>query len=771
MSIKKKELHENREQDVIVDRRSLLTWLGTAIVLYCSLSGALIWLLPFGNFSQYSVIIHSVVGAVSSAPVAWLIYLHWQRRYAATAPRVGAIAFFATTCLALCLTSGIIITFQALFGTLVMPALRVLHLITGLLLGIAILLHLVPIFSRYRSTPPTARRPARRRFAVAGTTLVAVLFGVTIVFSTTKSTTSQFKAFSDDYEFPYGADLPFWPSRVKLADPPWREQVDDALAHVLSEPELRELQSRLQDWVDSDGGPVTALRESLASMNLDEVRVAALQAILENMQSGIGSTGSLVANTMTGARSCGASGCHESIYKEWLPSAHGYSATDILFVRVQALLAESGSVAQTRACAGCHDPVALLSGSRHGASIAGESLVQYEGNSCLVCHNTVSTDSNGNGGYVLQLPDRYLFAQNDSVIGRTLNHFLIRSYPFQHVDSFERPLYKSSEFCAACHKQTAIPGVSTSAGLAQEQNEYDSWRSSRWYHAEDEQKRIECRECHMPLVDSDDPARGDDVDEYRHIGDGKHRSHRMLASNMYIPAVQNIEGGERQAEMTIAWLRGEIDIPEITDKWVTGPVVEVEIEGPEEIAPGDLVNLKLHLYNNKTGHDFPAGPLDVLESWIELTVTDNHGNLLMQLGNENKVSPSLDAPVIYKADWYDRQGLPIEQHNLWEVVGASYKRALASGGRDIVDVPFRCPVIARPRVSESASEDGPGERKSDVVFSIENEAISELRVTARLLFRKANPQFLARIYDVEHAIEAPIVELNRATHVIRVRMD
>jgi len=220
--------------------------------------------------------------------------------------------------------------------------------------------------------------------------------------------------------------------------------------------------------------------------------------------------------------------------------------------------------------------------------------------------------------------------------------------------------------------------------------------------------------------------------------------------------------------MTIAWLRGEIEVPEIADKWTTGPTVEMQIEAPERISAGDLVNIELHLHNNKTGHDFPAGPLDVLESWIELTVEDNLGNTLMELGADRSISPSIDAPVVYKADWYDSQGLPVERHNLWDVVGASYKRVIRSGGSDVVDVPFRCPGIARPRLSDSASQNTPGERKSDVVFAINNAEFTELHVTARLLFRKANPEFLAKVYDVEEVPEAPVVEIVRATHTIQV---
>ena len=156
---------------------------------------------------------------------------------------------------------------------------------------------------------------------------------------------------------------------------------------------------------------------------------------------------------------------------------------------------------------------------------------------------------------------------------------------------------------------------------------------------------------------------------------------------------------------------------------------------------------------------------------MEVKVEDNFGRTLLHLGDPEGDKPTLDAPIVYKADWYDKRGLPVERHNIWEVVGASYKRSLQSSDADLIDIPFRCPVIARPKMSNSASESGPGERKSDIVFSVENQSVSELTVTARLLYRKADPEFLANIYALESNISAPVVELNRASHIISVSDD
>ena len=752
--------------DVVIDYRSFLTWIATSVVAYSLLSGLLITLLPFSVYIQYSIIIHSAVGLAVLVPLVAAVYLHWQRRKSDAPPPVARAAMLAIAALGVCLLTGLVIAAMALFGTWVPDWLDTVHLIAALVLGTLIAVHLAPIVARYRNTEASPRRAPRKRFVATGLGVILVLFGITGFLSKAQTEPDQFQAFTDDYNWPHGDDRAFWPSRAAIANSPWLNRFLSGVEGIVNAEQAAVFEEVLRG--PQGAGLRVQTADLVAALELDAEAANAIDALVENGVLEQQKSGSLKPSALSGSATCGTSGCHEAIYNEWRASAHGFAAEDVLFMQVQSLLIEEKGVAESRACAGCHDPAALLGGTRHDALPEGSELPIFEANSCITCHSTVATDTNGNGGYVIQAPARYLFEERESGLGALAAKFLIRSYPEKHVAEYKRPLYKSSEFCAACHKQVPAPGEATSAGLAQEQNEYDSWKSGRYYHGEGHPDTVECRECHMPLVDSNDPARGDDVDSYRSPGDGKHRSHRVLASNMYIPATMDIPGGEEQAELTIRWLRGEIEVPEIAHKWTTGPTVEMQIDAPERIRAGDLVNIKLHLHNNKTGHDFPAGPLDVLESWIELTVEDNLGNTLMELGADRSISPSIDAPVVYKADWYDSQGLPVERHNLWDVVGASYKRTIRSGGSDVVDVPFRCPGIARPRLSESASQDTPGERKSDVVFAINNAEMTELNVTARLLFRKANPEFLAKVYDVDEVPEAPIVEIVRATHTIKV---
>ena len=475
-------------------------------------------------------------------------------------------------------------------------------------------------------------------------------------------------------------------------------------------------------------------------------------AKLDNSQ--ISATVSVNPGALAGSARCGSSGCHDDIYEEWLPSAHRYSALDDMFQRVQVLMSQETSPEHTRYCAGCHDPISLFSGAKNSGNITLSAEGASEGSSCLVCHSIVQADVQGNGDYTVRLPQRYVYEQAEAGWGKEVSDFLIRTYPEQHNTSYSRSLYKTTEFCAACHKQYLDKEVNTDIGKVQGQNQYDSWKNSRWYHEDDPDKTIGCRECHMPLQDSGDPARGDLTDYNRSQDDDKHRSHRFLASNQYIPVLQNLEGGERHVELTEKWMRGEIEIPEIADKWTTGPVIRLDIQAPKEVQAGEDMAIRVVLTNNKTGHDFPTGPLDMIESWIEVTVVDQSGNVVYHSGAADENGDMKDPELVYKADGFDRKGELIDRHNLWDLVGASYKRTLYPGAADAVEVRFQCPSMGRRRLVDSSA--AAGERSRDMAIALpQGYNGGELTVTVVLWYRKANPEFLDRVYGVDKAVRSP----------------
>jgi hypothetical protein len=465
--------------------------------------------------------------------------------------------------------------------------------------------------------------------------------------------------------------------------------------------------------------------------------------------------------TLAGSAGCGTSGCHSEILREWEPSAHRYASSDVAFQAVQRIMWEDTGAESTRYCAGCHDPIALLSGNKNVNVEGLTSVGADEGVSCITCHSIIQTDVRGNADYTVTQPVRYVGERKDGAINKWVSDFLIRAYPEQHKKSFARPLYKTAEYCGACHKQFIDEEVNL-IGWVQLQNQYDNWRKSRWYHEGDATKTITCRECHMPLMDdSDDPAAGDGGDYNRSPGDGTHRSHRFLAANQVMPALMKLPGADEHIELTEAWLRGEIEIPEIADKWTSGPVIRLELNGPEQVQPGEQVDVQVVVTNNKTGHGFPTGPLDIIRSWVELTVMDERGNVVYQNGQPDEQGRMSDDALVFKAEGIDRYGNEIDRHNLWEMVGARFKRALFPGTSDTATYSFTCPGLSSPAVPETDAE------KQELAFAAPGEE-GELRISAVLNYQKADAVFLDRLFGSQAGVRTPITQISSDALSIRV---
>ena len=124
---------------------------------------------------------------------------------------------------------------------------------------------------------------------------------------------------------------------------------------------------------------------------------------------------------------------------------------------------------------------------------------------------------------------------------------LIRAYPRKHVASLEHKLFKSPQFCGACHKQFIDEEIN-SVGWVQLQNQYDNWRKSRWNHPRRRRRRrSSAASATCALTSSDDPGAGDASDYNRTPNDGKHRSHRFLGANQFIPLALKLVGAKEQS--------------------------------------------------------------------------------------------------------------------------------------------------------------------------------------------------------------------------------
>jgi hypothetical protein len=454
------------------------------------------------------------------------------------------------------------------------------------------------------------------------------------------------------------------------------------------------------------------------------------------------------AQLLGNSKSCMSSGCHVNIGKEWQVNAHRYSAMDPAFRVVQHAMAVEKGPASTRYCGGCHDPISLLSGSKNlDDKTLTNPMGLDEGISCVSCHSISKVDVKGNGQYEIAKRVPYMFELEKGETARFLGNFLIRAYPNYHVETFNKTLLKTPEFCGSCHKQFIDKQVN-GVGTVQLQNQYDNWRKSHWNHPGQAVKTIECRECHMPLVSTFDPANGDSLDYNRTPGDNMHRSHRFLGGNQLMPALLDLPDGKKQVELVEKWLKGEIKIPEIADKWHNGLVMPVRVGAPDSIGAGQEVPIDVTVTNNKSGHNFPTGPLDLIQAWVKLTVKDSYGNVVYSSGVLDKNHFIPPGSVIYRAQPVDQFGSDIDHHNLWELVGVKFSRSLYPGFSDQLKYNF---VYKPDQQIKSGTND-------------------TLYVNAELCYRKFNQFVLNRFFDAEKTnLTAPVTVLSTDQRKIIVK--
>jgi hypothetical protein len=464
--------------------------------------------------------------------------------------------------------------------------------------------------------------------------------------------------------------------------------------------------------------------------------------------------GALDARTLAGSASCGTSNCHQEIYEEWLPSAHRYASMDVGFQVIQGVMAKQNGAVSTRYCGGCHDPISLFSGTKNIGVDDLTGLDGYqEGISCLACHAIEKTDIAGNANYVMAQPERYVWEQREGKLATFLSDFLIRAYPEHHIATLSRRMFKTPEFCAACHKQFIDESVNQ-VGWVQLQNQFDNWKASRWYDEKKPERTVECRECHMPLLASTDPAAGDEADANRTATDGKHRSHSFLGANQYIPSLMKLEGGEKHVTDIHRWLRGEIDIPEIAHKWTEGPAVPIELQVPKSVHAGGDLKLLVRIINNKVGHDFPTGPLDIIQAWLEVEVTDAKGVSVFHSGRVDEKNFVETGSFMFKAEPVDRYGNLIDRHNLWEMVGVRFKRSLFPGSEEVAAFDITC--------SGSELPEGQAATGEELAMAIPADLVGPLTVKVNLNYRKFDQYLLNFAFGEDKGLAAPITTLSSA---------
>lgn len=667
----------------------------SAFIVVQSLTGLWVYFAPFSTLTQIQILVHTSAGLVLIVP-----YLIYQVRHFVVWFRqkwtvVMMIGYLLAAMVVTCMVSGIMVTWQAAMESKLAGFWDWVHLVSGLTTAVLVVVHLALALGRRRvvASKLPEFRHSLRKFGYRGVAWCSAVLCV-IVFGSASIGSKVV-----EFDVPEGYSLSSYVDKID--------------------------EYRGNPFAPSYAGTVNG------RMIRPEV--------------------------LSNSEACGSSGCHEQIYQEWLPSAHRFSAMNPPFLAVQRIFAEEREPAETRYCAGCHDPISLFAGAKdiHNQDLSAPGM--QEGCSCVTCHSISSVDQRGNADYVLTPPQKY--AWEDATGWRKyVSDFLIRAYPRQHVADYDRPVLRTPEFCGTCHKQF-IPEALNHTGLSAGQNQFDQWRESHW-HTDDVESNLSCVDCHMRLVsDSTDPGRGEPAMPRRSEDDGMHRHHGTIATNMFMPKVMKLPHWERHVQLTEEWIRGETVVDEIAHLWPEGPVASVSIDNPPaEIRPDEETRLHVVVANRKAGHNFTTGPLDFTRAWIHLRVTDALGKTVAEwgaidpetreitdtAGKRHEIGNSRqEGTLVLESEPLDQQGNPILRHELWNKAGGRGHRVIF------------------PSYSDHQT----------YVFTIDADVKGPLTATADLNFRRYRQEFLELVVpqmEKESGVYQPTVAQSSDTVTIDV---
>ena len=217
--------------------------------------------------------------------------------------------------------------------------------------------------------------------------------------------------------------------------------------------------------------------------------------------------------------------------------------------------AHDGSVSDARFCAGCHDPVPLLTGRFDDARFDDPALdlaanpIASASITCTTCHGVVAIGSTrGNADLVVEESPQYPFAASANPFLQWVNRQLILAKPSFHARTFLKPeIHRSAEFCGACHK-VFLPQEVNDYRWLPGQNHYDSWRLSNrsghgvqgWYWPK--RAETDCAGCHMTAQASNDPG----AKLRPAVADGPSlRDHAFRAANTATPSLAGLPHADR----------------------------------------------------------------------------------------------------------------------------------------------------------------------------------------------------------------------------------
>ncbi len=352
--------------------------------------------------------------------------------------------------------------------------------------------------------------------------------------------------------------------------------------------------------------------------------------------------------------SCGS--CHAGIHNVWQQSLHSVSATDDWYLRVKEFFAFERGEPAVRLCAGCHAPVALMTGEV--GLYNRESASSRQGVSCGFCH-TLDAVHGSNGAYVSN-PSRvraYFGADglentaNGSSLGNQISRFLLWQKPQAHIQDMGRgtnsSVLASGQVCQACHSFT-INNVKV-------QSTWDEWQNSSAA-----KKGVSCQGCHFKSSGQSGTL------EPGKIANGQARG-QVFA--------HTLGGGST------------IQSPRASENLET---LKQSLKLESKISNGLL---EVKVTNVMGGHQIPTGVTDLRQLWLEVTALNSSGQTVFKSGTLDAAGNIQAGSSVFHVVLVDAQGQKLERHDIWRAAKILEDTRIPADGWTIRN--FKLPTEAR----------------------------------------------------------------------------
>jgi tetratricopeptide (TPR) repeat protein len=400
----------------------------------------------------------------------------------------------------------------------------------------------------------------------------------------------------------------------------------------------------------------------------------------------------LPASAFPDAAYCGH--CHQEAHRQWRQSLHSNSFRTPFYRTSVNILLRTKGIEYARHCDSCHNPIAVLSGALD-RSATGDRSFDRDGLTCTVCHSIQRVDSKlGNGSFTLAVPAVLVDAQGHRIPGMVPDAEILM-HPDRHSKAVMQDIYRSPQFCSACHKAN-LPPMLNDYKWIRAFTAYDEWQQSKFsqqnpltFYTAD---FTPCQGCHMKREPATLPEPG-----AKH---GAFATHRWPAGNTAVPFYY---GFDDQLATTIDFLKTgnylNLDLFALrsatTDQTTTTDTLAAPLGTvPFTLQPNDLLTAYVVVQNKNIGHSLIPEVRDLYEAWIQFTVTDATGRELYQSGflrPDGTLDPGAHSftnrPV-------DATGDFVDNHKVWTIHSMAYDNSIQSGRSTLVRYQFQLPSTA-----------------------------------------------------------------------------